>query len=124
MMWCKARRWLAAAVVVAALPLVTGPAPAASASIGPRSFLTVMTRNMDEGTDFGYILAAAGHPELLGPAIVKTFCEVAASNVIRSDAVAAGWLDTRVICVASGPWRAGHERAGMRAGQTGCLQYP
>ncbi len=80
-MWCKARRWLAAAIVVGALPLVTGPAPAASASTGPRSFLTVMTRNMDEGTDFGFILAAAGHPDLLGPAIVDTFCEVVASNV-------------------------------------------
>ena len=80
MMRYKAKRWLAVAIVVAALPLVAGPAPA-SASTGPRSFLTVMTRNMDEGTDFGYILAAAGHPELLGPAIVKTFCEVVASNV-------------------------------------------
>lgn len=81
MVRCKARQWLIAAIVVAALPLVAGPAPTASASAGPRSFLTVMTRNMDEGTDFGYILAAAGHPELLGPAIVKTFCEVVASNV-------------------------------------------
>jgi endonuclease/exonuclease/phosphatase family metal-dependent hydrolase len=83
MVGCKARQLLAAATVVAALLLVTGPAPtaSASASAGPRSFLTVMTRNMDEGTDFGYVLAAAGHPELLGPAIVKTFCEVAASNV-------------------------------------------
>jgi endonuclease/exonuclease/phosphatase family metal-dependent hydrolase len=81
MMRDKARQWLVAAIVVAALALVTGPVPTASASTGPRSFLTVMTRNMDEGTDFGYILAAAGHPELLGPAIVKTFCEVVASNV-------------------------------------------
>ena len=40
-----------------------------------------MTRNMDEGTDFGYITAAIGHPELLGGAIVTTFCEVVASNV-------------------------------------------
>ena len=53
----------------------------AGASTQPRSFLTVMTRNMDEGTDLGYVLAAAGDPELLGPAIVSTFCEVVASNV-------------------------------------------
>lgn len=83
MMRDKAKRWLVAAAVVAALPLVTGlvPTASASASTGPRSFLTVMTRNMDEGTDLGYILAAAGNPEALGPAIVKTFCEVVASNV-------------------------------------------
>jgi hypothetical protein len=45
------------------------------------SQLTVMTRNMDEWTDFGYITAAIGHPELLGAAIVQTFCEVVAGNV-------------------------------------------
>ena len=57
-------------------PSATTPDPSQ-----PRSFLTVMTRNMDEGTDFGYILGALGHPELLGPAIGQTFCEVVASNV-------------------------------------------
>jgi endonuclease/exonuclease/phosphatase family metal-dependent hydrolase len=54
---------------------------AASAESCDHSFITVMTRNMDEGTDFGYVTAAAGHPELLGAAIVATFCEVVASNV-------------------------------------------
>jgi len=42
---------------------------------GANSFLTVMTRNMDEGTDFGFILAAAGNLSAL-----QTFCEVVASN--------------------------------------------
>ena len=41
---------------------------------GAHSFLTVMTRNMDEGTDFGYITAAAGNPVALQAAIVQTFC--------------------------------------------------
>lgn len=47
---------------------------------GAHSFLTVMTRNMDEGTDFGYVMAAAGDPSVLQAAMVKTFCEVVASN--------------------------------------------
>jgi endonuclease/exonuclease/phosphatase family metal-dependent hydrolase len=47
---------------------------------GAHSFLKVMTRNMDEGTDFGYIIAAAGNPSALQSAIVQTFCEVVASN--------------------------------------------
>jgi endonuclease/exonuclease/phosphatase family metal-dependent hydrolase len=46
------------------------------------SFLTIMTRNMDEGTDFGFIAAAAavGNPALFQVALVDTFCEVVASN--------------------------------------------
>lgn len=54
-------------------------APSAHES-GAHSFLTIMTRNMDEGTDFGYITAAAGNPSALQSAIVQTFCEVVASN--------------------------------------------
>jgi len=56
--------------------------------------LPVMTRNMDAGSDFGYILAAATDPEatqieLLG-AITKTFGEMHASNyAARADRVAA-----------------------------------
>jgi endonuclease/exonuclease/phosphatase family metal-dependent hydrolase len=73
-----------AAIAAGVLPSAIGPAAADTApvhsGVGHR-FLTVMTRNMDEGTDFGYITAAAGHPELLGGAIVATFCEVVASNV-------------------------------------------
>ena len=46
------------------------------------SFLTIMTRNMDEGTDFGFIAAAAaiGDPALFQVALLETFCEVVASN--------------------------------------------
>ena len=44
------------------------------------SFLTIMTRNMDEGTDFGFILAAAGNLSALQAALGETFCEVVASN--------------------------------------------
>ena len=46
------------------------------------SFLTIMTRNMDEGTDFGFIAAAAavGDPALFQVALGETFCEVVASN--------------------------------------------
>ena len=47
---------------------------------GANSFLTVMTRNMDEGTDFGFILAAAGSLSALQAALGETFCEVVASN--------------------------------------------
>ena len=70
-----------ATTVAFAVPLAGGIPSAHAASGGAHSFLTVMTRNMDEGTDFGYVTAAAGHPELLGAAIVATFCEVVASNV-------------------------------------------
>ena len=72
-----------AAIAAGVLQFAIGPAAvqAAPDESSAHSFLTVMTRNMDEGTDFGYITAAAGHPELLGGAIVATFCEVVASNV-------------------------------------------
>ena len=55
--------------------------------------LPVMTRNMDAGSDFGYILAAATDPnatqaELLG-AITKTFLEMHMSNfTARADRIA------------------------------------
>lgn len=67
-------------VMFLAIPMAAqGAAPSAHQS-GAHSFLTVMTRNMDEGTDFGYIIAAAGDPSALQSAIVQTFCEVVASN--------------------------------------------
>lgn len=56
--------------------------------------LPVMTRNMDAGSDFGYILGAAMNPdvtqaELLG-AITKTFLEMHMSNfAARADSIAA-----------------------------------
>jgi endonuclease/exonuclease/phosphatase family metal-dependent hydrolase len=70
--------WLAG-LAIGALPFLIAPAEAGALS-PPQSFLTVMTRNMDEGTDFGYITAAAGNPALLGPAVVQTYCEVVASQ--------------------------------------------
>ena len=72
---------LAMVVPLAMLGAFALAGPAASASTQPRSLLTVMTRNMDDGTDFGYLLAAGGNPELLGPAVVNSFCEIVASNV-------------------------------------------
>ena len=47
---------------------------------GANSFLTVMTRNMDEGTDFGFFSEAVGDQALLQVALLETFCEVVASN--------------------------------------------
>ena len=44
------------------------------------SFLTIMTRNMDEGTDFGFFSEAVGDQALLQVALLETFCEVVASN--------------------------------------------
>ena len=44
------------------------------------SFLTIMTRNMDEGTDFGFFSEAVGDQALLQVALGETFCEVVASN--------------------------------------------
>lgn len=81
-----ARRMFAvvAAATAATTSSAIGPVTALASGRddgGEHAFLSVMTRNMDEGTDFGYITAAAGQPQLLGPAIVKTFCEVVASNV-------------------------------------------
>jgi endonuclease/exonuclease/phosphatase family metal-dependent hydrolase len=74
-----------AAISASLLPVVLPSAAAQSTSPAgvnnAHSFLTVMTRNMDEGTDFGYITAAAGNPAALQQAMVQTFCEVVASNV-------------------------------------------
>jgi endonuclease/exonuclease/phosphatase family metal-dependent hydrolase len=73
-----------AAVVIGSLPYDLIPAFAAAPppphQSGAHSFLTVMTRNMDEGTDFGYITAAAGDLSVLGAAVVETYCEVVASQ--------------------------------------------
>ena len=81
-----ARRILAVAAAATAATTSFAIRPAAVLASGHdheggHAFLSVMTRNMDEGTDFGYVTAAAGQPQLLGPAIVQTFCEVVASNV-------------------------------------------
>jgi endonuclease/exonuclease/phosphatase family metal-dependent hydrolase len=80
------RRAVVVLAVIASGALPSAIAPAAADTTpapggGAHSFLTVMTRNMDEGTDFGYITAAIGNPSALPGAIVATFCEVVASNV-------------------------------------------
>jgi hypothetical protein len=67
-------------LIATALAQDAAPAASAPAERGAHSFLTVMTRNMDEGTDFGYITAAAGNASALQSALVQTFCEVVASN--------------------------------------------
>lgn len=76
---CAAGIGLLAFVIAPTSAGASGASPSAHES-GAHSFLTVMTRNMDEGTDFGYIVRAAGDPSALQSAIVQTFCEVVASN--------------------------------------------
>ena len=70
---------------IAGLALAMLPQTSAAAAVPPangaHSFVTVMTRNMDEGTDFGYIMAAAGGQMTLADAIMATYQEVVASDV-------------------------------------------
>lgn len=67
-------------VMFVAIPMGAQYAAPSAHENAAHSFLTVMTRNMDEGTDFGYIMAAAGNPATLQAAMVQTFCDVVASN--------------------------------------------
>ncbi len=81
-----------------AIPMGAQDAALSAHGRGAHSFLTVMTRNMDEGTDFGYITAAAGNPVALQASIVQTFCEVVASNpelraAVIADEIAAAQPD-------------------------------
>lgn len=62
---------------VSARPGVAHAAPPAHDDA--HRFVTVMTRNMDEGTDFGYIASPSGLT--LPQAAVATYLEVVASNV-------------------------------------------
>lgn len=63
--------------------------PAAHAADGNRDrVLTVMTRNMDNGTDFGLIFAAQTQAQLL-TAVAQTYAEIQASNIPeRADGIA------------------------------------
>jgi len=74
------RRALAVAMFssVAAMPLAVAPQVAQADS---HAFLTVMTRNLDEGTDFGYIMAAAQGLMSFSDAVTATYLEVLGSNV-------------------------------------------
>jgi endonuclease/exonuclease/phosphatase family metal-dependent hydrolase len=85
-------------MMLLAVPMGAQDAAPSAHESGAHSFLTVMTRNMDEGTDFGYITAAAGNPIALQAAIVQTFCEVVASNpelraAVIADEIAAAQPD-------------------------------
>ena len=68
---------LAVVTPVAARP---GAADAAADNLAHR-FVTVMTRNLDEGTDFGYVIAAANGQIAFSTAVALTYGEVLASNV-------------------------------------------
>ena len=70
---------------IAGLALAMLPQASAAAAVPPangaHSFVTIMTRNMDEGTDFGYITAAAAGQMDLATAVSLTYNEVVASDV-------------------------------------------
>ena len=51
-------RVVAFSMAVTLVLAAAGPVPAVARSDEDRSSLTVMTRNMDAGTDFGYLLSA------------------------------------------------------------------
>jgi endonuclease/exonuclease/phosphatase family metal-dependent hydrolase len=65
------------------LPFAARPGAASAAPPGGNDahrYVTVMTRNMDEGTDFGY-LTKATTAQQLGAAILATYVEVVSSDV-------------------------------------------
>ena len=78
--WLRPRRLMS---ILGSVGLVAGLlAPSAGSALAdsaPPRALTVMTRNMDEGTDFGYIAQAT--PATLGQAAAATYLEVLASDV-------------------------------------------
>ena len=76
------RRITSQCLLVVGMLIATAFAQDHPAHAEDHSFLTIMTRNMDEGTDFGFIAAAAaiGDPALFQVALGETFCEVVASN--------------------------------------------
>lgn len=62
--------------------VLSGPVPLANAAPSPQSIraVPVMTRNMDEATDFGPVIAATSLSQLLS-AVTMTYREVQASNI-------------------------------------------
>lgn len=80
------------ALVLGAAATIASPVAAQAAPPGGNDahrFLTVMTRNLDEGTDFGFIIGALGNPSLLPGAFAATYGEVLASDVCgRAAAIA------------------------------------
>src|SRR5215470_4172889 len=71
--------WRAAIVAITAAALIGVGVPSAASADSERT-VTVMTRNMDEGTDLDFILAANSFEELLA-AVAQTYEEVVASNI-------------------------------------------
>jgi endonuclease/exonuclease/phosphatase family metal-dependent hydrolase len=73
----------AVAVTAVVTPLVahSGVAAASSQVNNAHRFVTVMTRNLDEGTDFGYIIAATQGQISFADAVAATYGEVLASDV-------------------------------------------
>ena len=69
-----------AAVAAAAFGLAGGAVTAAGAA-SSHTYITVMTRNLDEGTDFGYVMAAADGRAPLLLALLATYNEVLKSDV-------------------------------------------
>ena len=78
-------------LVVCVLTVSTAAVAAAKPVGGNNAhrFVTVMTRNLDEGTDFGYIQAAAAGQLPLSEAVALTYSEVVASDVCDRAALAA-----------------------------------
>lgn len=84
-------RYIGIALVVGALTAST-TAVAAAKPVGGNNahrYVTVMTRNLDEGTDFGYIQAAAAGQLDFDTAVELTYAEVLASDVCGRAALAA-----------------------------------
>ena len=72
-------RLVAFSMAVTLVLAAAGPVPAVARSDEDRSSLTVMTRNMDAGTDFGYLLSATT-PLAVVVGATYTYLEVVASN--------------------------------------------
>jgi len=71
--------WRATIISIVAAALIGVGAPFTTSADSQR-FVTVMTRNVDEGTDLDFILAATSFDELLA-AVAETYQEVVASNI-------------------------------------------
>src|ERR1700682_6470351 len=72
-------RLVAFSMAVTLVLAAAGPVPAVARSDEDRSSLTVMTRNMDARTDFGYLLSATT-PLAVVVGATYTYLEVVSSN--------------------------------------------
>lgn len=76
---CTVLGLMAASVVVASFPAPANAAPPGGNNA--HRFISVMTRNLDEGTDFGYIKQVAAKTLDFPTAVAQTYAEVVASDV-------------------------------------------